>query len=365
MSDQAPHVELDLPTPGLDTSSSSKPQHVESANAKDTAFNTAQSVMDSVSNHPATQSAKDTVVNGPLGSTIKDQSAKTSSEFQDLQNSKRVPDHPAATGQPLTHYHSMFYRLLSWKNPRATAISFISCLIVIFAARYLNIIRYAFKATYMLLGITSAAEIAGHFFLGDGLATRMRPRKYFVIPKESLERFLDDFEQLINFFVIEFQRIVFAENIWVTVGAFFVSFFSYFLVKWLPLWGLSLLATSTVYLAPLIYIKNKEVIDAHLEHAGNVVTQQASQVKDLASQHTGRAAETARSYVGEYTQKAQGMIGQSRQKITGVTNGNGTTAPIVKSEDFPAAPKEVYPDAPKAEPISHAEVPKAEPEAVY
>lgn len=50
------------------------------------------------------------------------------------------------------------------------------------------------------------------------MATRMRPRKYFVIPKESLERFLDDVEQLLNFFVIEFQRIVFAENIWATVG---------------------------------------------------------------------------------------------------------------------------------------------------
>jgi len=44
----------------------------------------------------------------------------------------------------------------------------------------------------------------------------MRPRKYFVIPKASLERLLDDVEQLINFFVIEFQRVVFAENVYVT-----------------------------------------------------------------------------------------------------------------------------------------------------
>jgi len=46
----------------------------------------------------------------------------------------------------------------------------------------------------------------------------MRPKKYFVIPKESLERFLDDAEQLINFFVIEFQRVIFAENVYVTTG---------------------------------------------------------------------------------------------------------------------------------------------------
>jgi hypothetical protein len=66
--------------------------------------------------------------------------------------------------------------------------------------------------------VTAAAEIVGQTLLGDGLATRVRPRKYFTIPKESLERFLEDFEQFINFFVIEFQRIIFAENIWATVG---------------------------------------------------------------------------------------------------------------------------------------------------
>ena len=31
-------------------------------------------------------------------------------------------------------YHSMFYRLLSWKNPRATGISFAAAIVFIFAA---------------------------------------------------------------------------------------------------------------------------------------------------------------------------------------------------------------------------------------
>jgi hypothetical protein len=44
----------------------------------------------------------------------------------------------------------------------------------------------------------------------------VRPRKYYRIPKETLESSLDDLENLINFFVIEAQRIIFAENILVT-----------------------------------------------------------------------------------------------------------------------------------------------------
>lgn len=68
------------------------------------------------------------------------------------------------------------------------------------------------------LTATAIAEVAGKSVLGNGLASQMRPRKYYMIRKESLERFTDDLEQLINFFIIEFQRIVFAENIYVTVS---------------------------------------------------------------------------------------------------------------------------------------------------
>jgi hypothetical protein len=66
--------------------------------------------------------------------------------------------------------------------------------------------------------VTAAAEVAGQLALGRGLTSQFRPRQYFTIPKASLERFLDDMEQFINFFVIESQRIVFAENVYATVA---------------------------------------------------------------------------------------------------------------------------------------------------
>jgi hypothetical protein len=110
----------------------------------------------------------------------------------------------------------MFYRLLSWKNPRATGIAFAGTILFIFAARYLNIIRYSLKLLYMTLGATATAEVAGQVAFGRGLTSQFRPRQYFTIPKASLERLLDDVEQLINFFVIESQRIVFAENVYAT-----------------------------------------------------------------------------------------------------------------------------------------------------
>lgn len=112
--------------------------------------------------------------------------------------------------------------------------------------------------------------------------------------------------------------------------AFFASLISYFLIKFVPLWGLALIATTVAYLGPLIYLQNKEVIDSYLKQASDIASQQASQIRDLAAQHTGNAAKTFQNYAGEYTSKAQETINQYRGR---------SASPEVKKEDFPVAPK--------------------------
>ena len=56
---------------------------------------------------------------GPVAQNVKDQHQKTANEFSNLAAARQTPANPAATGQPLTHYHSFFSELLSWNNPRA------------------------------------------------------------------------------------------------------------------------------------------------------------------------------------------------------------------------------------------------------
>jgi hypothetical protein len=112
----------------------------------------------------------------------------------------------------------------------------------------------------------------------------------------------------------------------------------------MPLWGLALIADSIVFLAPLIYIQNKELIDEHITKAGSVNNDQANQVRELAAQHTGRATETMKQYTSEYTKKAQDIMGGSvsRQKAG------------LKTSDFPTAPKD--------EPVANTTASKAEPQ---
>jgi len=170
--------------------------------------------MDSIANHPTVQS----INNGPMADKARAEADQTKSEFSNLANSRQTPETQTATGQNLTHYHSLFYNLLSWENPRATSISYATIVTLIFVCRYLPIARYGLRLTWMVLGITAAAEIVGKVALGQGFASKMRPRKYYTIPRDTLDSMMGDIEELINFFVIEFQRIVFAENVYATVG---------------------------------------------------------------------------------------------------------------------------------------------------
>ncbi|KAI9054766.1 hypothetical protein LZ554_001915 [Drepanopeziza brunnea f. sp. 'monogermtubi'] len=340
--------------PSIENDSSSTTNGLQSA--KDAVVNNAAAAADAVKNHPLTQS----VANGPVVENIKDQTTKTSNEFSNLAASRATPSTPAATGQPLTHYHSFFSSLLSWENPRASGIAYLVTVLFIFSARYLDIIRYSFKLTYMTLGITVLAEVLGKALISNGLTSQIRPKKYYTVSKESLNSLIGDVHELINFFVIEAQQIVFAENVFASGAAFIAAFISYYLIKVVPFWGLSLIATSVLFLVPLIYNTNKELIDENLARASSVINQQTEQVKTLASQQAARATETTKTLVGDYSAKAQGIIGRNRS-VSPVASAKpakteslqeNTPAPAYKSEDFPVAPQKSefdFPAAPKEE----------------
>ncbi|PQE29033.1 hypothetical protein CJF30_00004087 [Rutstroemia sp. NJR-2017a BBW] len=327
----------DFPSNESVTSSEGSTSSAESA--KNTVYDNAAAAVNAVQNHPLTQS----VTNGPVAENVRNQQAKTQAEFNNLAASRTTPSQPAATGQQLTHYHSFFSSLLAWDNPRASGIAYASIITFIFAARYLDILRYSFKVTYMTLFVTVAAEGLGKLLFSRGLTSQFRPRKYYTVSKDTLDALLGDVHELINFFVIESQRILFAENVFASLAAFFGSFLSYYLIKVVPFWGLTLIATSVLFISPLVYKTNKEFIDHHLTNASNIVNQQTKQVKELASHHATRAAETTKQYAGEYASKAQEMIGHARSRSgSPVDTRTSPKTNGVKEEDFPEAPKDAF-----------------------
>lgn len=106
----------------------------------------------------------------------------------------------------------------------------------IFATRYLPVVRTLFRVLYLCFGggsrasllftaplltwtkVTAAAEVVGKLVFNNGFTSQVRPRRYYTLPKGAVDRLLDDVHELMNFFVIEFQRILFAENAIYTIA---------------------------------------------------------------------------------------------------------------------------------------------------
>ncbi|KAH7165511.1 Reticulon-domain-containing protein [Dactylonectria macrodidyma] len=299
--------------------------------------------------------AYNTVTNGPVAQNVMEHTQKTSDELSNLAAARRTPANPAATGQPLTHYHSFFSELLSWNNPRASALAYVTIIALIFSARYLDILRWGFKLSWMVLGVTVLAEVVGKTVLNHGLATHIRPRRYYTVPRDTLDTLIGDVHELINFFVIEAQRILFAENIAASCAAWVAAFVSYFLVKLVPYWGLAVIGTTVVFLVPLVYASNQELIDAQIQNASDMINSQTAQVKDVAQKQIGQVSALGKQYAGDYTGKVQALLSgktPSRQVIV-------RPEPVAETE-FPNPPTE---EPTKAEKVDFPEVPKEDPVA--
>ena len=252
-----------------------------------------------------------------------------------------------------------------------STIAYVSVVSFILACRYLPALRWTFRFLYVLLGrklpnqpihkpdhsdfvkVTAITEAVGKLVFSQGVASTFRPKRYYTIPREALEASLEDVEQLINFFVIEFQRILFAENVTVTFAACAAAFISYWLIKIVPVWGLSLIGSSVGFLGPLIYINNRELIDHHIANAQEIANAQAVQAKDLVGQHTSQYSQTVKQYAGDYTAKAQEYIGNARRPEPAVpsTPKPMTEAPVSSPGSGPKYEESDFPHAPKQAPV--------------
>lgn len=123
------------------------------------------------------------------------------------------------------------------------------------------------------------------------------------------------------------------------------------------MWGLALLSTFVVYLTPLIYIKNKELIDTHLNNAADIANKQTEQLRQVAAKNTNKAFEATSSATSQYVSMAQEYMGGAKKSavdkgyISKETAEKAPGAPVEKSYTTPA-PAQETPAAPVEKPSS-------------
>jgi len=240
---------------------------------------------------------------------------KTADELNQL--GARVPG-PSSEHKPeqyITHFHNFFYDLFTWKFPRATGISFAAALSLIITSGYVNILRYVFKAMYLLFAASAVAEFAGKPLGMQGFVSQIRPKHYAIIPRDALESVFAEIHELVNFFVLEFQRLLFAENIFATIVAFVASFIGYVAIKYISAWTLIFISTITAFTAPLIYLQNQEVIDAKLHEVNQIVNEKLTVARNTTEKYATEAANQAKATAAQLQERAFELTGQAKQSV--------------------------------------------------
>lgn len=95
--------------------------------------------------------------------------------------------------------------------------------------------------------------------------------------------------------------------------AFSTAFVTYWLIKFMPTWGIALFFTTVIFFTPLTYIQHKELIDEHIANAQSIANEQTSQIRDLATQQTNKVVEMSQVTFQEYSAKAQELLGSTKK----------------------------------------------------
>jgi len=98
---------------------------------------------------------------------------------------------------------------------------------------------------------------------------------------------------------------------------------------------LILISTCVIYLAPLIYVTNKELIDSHLNNAAQIANKQTEQLREVAAKNTNKAMEATSQATSQYVSLAQEYIGGAKKTAVDKGYVSKNTA-----EKLPGAPVE-------------------------
>jgi hypothetical protein len=128
---------------------------------------------------------------------------------------------------------------------------------------------------------------------------------------------------------------------------------------------LTLIGTSVIFLGPLIYKSNKQLIDEQIQRAANLANQQAAQTKKIVSEQSARALDSTKQVVGDYSSKAQELVGTATAKVRSASPtttkkenaqnvlNNNTNPVTTKDTSFTPLNKD-FPIAPRGEPLGSA-----------
>jgi len=253
--------------------------------------------------------------------------AEIASAIQQSLHEKTHPEEykePEQTGplkQIMAHQDSL-YKYISWEDPIRTLGSYIGALSILFGVHYLPLTQLAMKAGVTTLGVVSVTEFASRSFGTNSLSTRIRPKEYKQVPEPTLNATLKDIHDLIQYVVVQAQRIVFGQDLDKTFAAFLGFTALYWLIKIVSPFWLAVMGLTSLYIAPLVASpRGRAVARDASARAQDMANAAAENGRGLAQNGKVKAAELS-SKARQATLDTQGHIQNIAQ------NGKQTAADV-------------------------------------
>jgi len=214
------------------------------------------------------------------------------------------------------------YKYISWEDPVRTLGSYIGALSILLGAHYLPLTRLALKALTTALGVISVTEFASRLFGPNTFLARLRPEEYQKVPESTLNATLRDIHDLVQYAVVQVQRIIFGQDLNKTFAAFLSLTALYWLTKILAPFGLAVLGLTLLFIAPLITSpRGREVAHDAKVRADELATAAAEKGNSIA--RDGQAKAT------ELSSKARETVASTKQNIADLAqNGKQTAADL-------------------------------------
>jgi len=233
------------------------------------------------------------------------------------------------------------YKYISWENPARTIGSYFAALGFMLAVHHMHLTQLTLKTMAIGLGVMSMAEFAGRSFGPNNFVSRMRPRQYKTVPESTLNATLKDIHDFIQYAVVQAQKILFAEDLEKTFGAFVVTGSLYFLTQFMSPFGIAILGLTTIYTIPLVTSPRGRGIArdgmARAQEISNTAVDQASSLAQDTKGTMANISSMAQDTAGDVRRRAVNMVPGSKQ----TENRSDVTSTVPHSSSGPTQARDI------------------------
>ncbi|KAF4341658.1 hypothetical protein FBEOM_4396 [Fusarium beomiforme] len=233
------------------------------------------------------------------------------------------------------------YKYISWEDPARTIGSYFAALGFMLAVHHMHLTQLALKTIAIGLGVMSMAEFAGRSFGPNNFVSRMRPKQYKTVPESTLNATLKDIHDFIQYAVIQAQKILFAENLEKTFGAFVIFGSLYFLIQFMTPFGIAVLGLTTIYIIPLVTSPQGRGIArggmARAQEIGNAAVDQASSIAQDTKGTMANISSMAQDTAGDLRRRAVNMVPGAKR----TENRSDVTSSVPHSSSEPTQARDI------------------------